>query len=348
MTMSDTLETGLATTSHTTTTEASAASGASSQRPAADNRPASIDEALARATESMTGEEPATSQSVPSPEASTPAPATGEPPAEDATTQREPVGPVPLDRHKATLENARKKATEDATEKAVQQFQQQYGGALHVVEALRTDLPGTLGQLLQEAITSPEHGPAVKAMVGRMLNGLRQRAAPAPADVEPELFVEQNGERYLDPAALQQWQSWHERQLEARLAQKFAPLAELQQSVQQAQAFAQLQAEAKQTVEQRLKIWHEQPGFTDHQAAIAAKQKELFANGLDEWTALGVAYAQVVPPLLNAKQTAQWVQDAATKSRGSTPNPVTSAPAQLPKARTVDEALEQVFNTATA
>ena len=294
----------------------------------------------------LAGGEPATPHPVEAtPEAITPAPATTEPPAELAQAEAEAVGPIPLERHKAALENARKKATEEAS----QQFQQQYGPALDIVRRLSADLPNTLGQLLDEALTSEQYGPAVKAMLGRKLGGMRQRAQSALSadDPEPSMFVEQNGEKFFDPSALPKWQQWNERRIKAAVAadmeQKFAPVVQLSQQVEQAKAYQKLKSESEANVDRMLEHWKQAPGFLDHKDAIAAKQQELFAAGMPFDQALGIAYAQVVPARLQAKSTNDLIRQAADKSRGSTANPIASAPAQPRKFRTPDEAIDAAF-----
>lgn len=316
---------------------------AASPTPASDPKPTSVDAAL-QAHFAKAEDPPATPDPPAPPVHDGAAPTTEEPQVDASGDGAKKEGPIPLTVHKTALENARVKAAQEAE----QRFQQQYGNQLQVVEALRSDLPGTLDQLIEESLADPHYGQHVRAMLARRLSGLRQKAQPAPVEEgEPSLFVEQNGERYFDPSAFAKWQAWQREQLKQELSQEFAPLTKLQTQITQAQQIAQFQKQSQQTVAQRLKFWNAQPGFSEHAKAIAAKQKELFdanaAQGMDEWTALGVAYAQVVPALLQAKSTSQWAQDAAQKARGSSPNPATSAPAQPFKPKpgmTVDQAIE--------
>lgn len=305
----------------------------------AEKPAATWDEAYAR-VDAAAAAAPATPETPESP-ALEPAPATTEPPpAEDVPVPGEP----PKERWPSILENARKKGHEAA----IQEFQQQYGGGLEVVQALRSDLPGTLGQLLDEAITSPEHGASVRAMLGQKLSSLRRQTTPPPVeDAEPQIYVQgENGETFVDPAALPKRDAWLERRLERKFEEKFKPIADLQQQVEHAQAIARFQAQSQQTVTQRLEFWKTQPGFTTHAKAIAAKQKELFeanhANGMDEWTALGMAYAQIVPPLLQQQQQTDLTATAVAKAAGRSDNPAASAPAPPRRPKTWDEAYAQV------
>jgi hypothetical protein len=246
---------------------------------------------------------------------------------------------IPAPRVKASLKNAREKGKQEA-ETA---FKQQYAGHLQVGEAIKADLPGTLGQLLDEALTHPQHGVAVKAMLGAKLRGLRQPpASAAPTDTEPALFVEQNGERYFDPDALPKWQAWQTRQLKAALEQQFAPLTALQSNLERAQAITRFQEQSRQTVEQRLAHWAKQPGFEDHKTAIAKRQRELFEQGeMDEWTALGLAYAEVVPPKLADSRQSALSARAVAQAAGRTDNPASTVPSPPRRPKSWDEAYAQ-------
>jgi hypothetical protein len=258
-------------------------------------------------------------------------------PIEDVDTL---TGMIPATRVKASLKNARDKGKLEAEAT----FKQQYAGHLQIGDALRANLPGTLGQLLDEALTHPDHGAAVKAMLGAKLRGLRQppaSAAPA-AEAEPSLFVEQNGERYFDPDALPKWQAWQTRQLKSALEQQFAPLTALQSNLERAQAIARFQEESRQTVEQRLAHWMKQPGFVDHKAQIATRQRELFEQGgMDEWTALGLAYAEVVPPKLAESRQSALSARAVAQAAGRTDNPAATVPSPPRRPKSWDEAYAQ-------
>ncbi len=89
------------------------------------------------------------------------------------------------------------------------------------------------------------------------------------------------------------------------------------------------------------------PHFQQHRAEILARQKHLASQGIEPWAALGIANDEIlrtkVMPSLQAQSTTTFLEQAAAKSRGSTPNPASSAPVQPQKGRTVDEALDLAF-----
>jgi hypothetical protein len=260
--------------------------------------------------------------------------------------EAQPPGEPPAERWPQILDNARKKAKDEAT----QQLSQQWGPALQVIQKLNTDLPGTVSQLIREGLASPQHREGLRAELGRLFGSLRaqqQQAQaalpPAPAtDAEPQRYVEVDGVQYFDPQADAKWQQWRERQLDKRYEEKFKPAMSLAEQVQKAQQIAQFQAQSQQTVTERLKHWKEQPGFEQHKKAIGVKQQELYNSGLDEWTALGLAYAQVVPPLLTQQSQSSLTAQAVAKAAGRTDNPGAFASAPPRRPRSAKEALEQV------
>ena len=333
--MSDTLEAGLGSTANATPT-APAVSPSAPSSPAAD-KPSSFSDALAQA-DAAAGSAPATSETT-TPEATAPAPATTEPPPVDPSTP-EPAGPIPLDRHKAALENARKKEREAVT----QELQQQFQPALQVVQQLHNDVQsGSIegwAQLTQEYIQHPTLGPQLRSFFGKMLGQRGQQASPAPADAAPELFVTQNGEKYFDPEQLPAYLEHRDRQREAKAYQERQAQEQAQRN--RAEAITQFHEQAQLTVKQRMASWSEQPGFTEHKKAIAAKQKELFEqHGHDEWTALGLAYAQIVPALLQQKSTTDLTAQAVAKAAGRTDNPAATGVAPPRRPRSAAEALAQ-------
>ncbi len=336
------------TTSTTSTGDTGASAPGSTSAPA-DNRPTSVSASLdASFAQDLAGGEPATPQPAATiPEATTPAPATTEPPLVDPAAVADTAGPIPFERHKAALENARTKAREEAS----QQFQQQYGPAIKEMQRLGADLQnGSIegwAQLTAEYAQHPVLGQQVRSFFGRML-GQRGQAPqgqpPVPAaDQEPSYFVEQNGERYFDPEKFAAWQQWNKQQLKAEMQQEFKPLVDATTKAAQVEAYEQVKAQSWEKVNGIYDRWKTVPGFVEHQKAIAAKQKELFESGVPFEQSLGIAYAQVVPALLQAKSTNDFITQATAKSRASTANPVASAPARPGRFRTPDEAINAAF-----
>jgi hypothetical protein len=205
-----------------------------------------------------------------------------------------------------------------------------------------------VGQLIREGLASPQHREGLRAELGRLFGSLKQQAQqaaqppPFTDDVEPQRYVTVEGQQYFDPQADAKWQEWRERQLDKRYEEKFKPAMSLAEQVQKAQQVAAFQAQSKKVVEQRLEHWKKQPSFEQHKKAIGIRQQELYDSGLDEWTALGIAYAQVVPPLLQQQSQSSLTAQAVAKAAGRTDNPGAFASAPPRRPRTAKEALEQV------
>jgi hypothetical protein len=344
--MDGTETTGLASATPTTTETPSAPlSTPSSTSPA--ERPRTWEEAYAQVDAAAATAAPATPDGDPTATDSAPAsaietPASDQPPTDPTATKE---GPIPYPRHKAALENARKEAAAETEKRLTQQFKP----ALDVATALHGDMQsGNIegwSQLTMEYVNHPVLGQQIRSFFGRML-GQRGTPPAAPvADAEPSLFVERDGEQYFDPAALPKWQEWNRRQIEQSLEKKYEPLTKFQQTVERAQAISTFQKQSQQTVSQRLEFWKTQPGFTEHVQAIKAKQQELFdahhAQGMDEWTALGVAYAQVVPALLQSKQRSDLSAQATALAAGRSDNPAAVGVAPPKRPRSWDEAFAQ-------
>lgn len=327
MSMSDTSSTGgVSTGSSPADTGGSVSSGGStsSSSVTSESRPATFQEALQAAGATDTPD-----PGVASAAQTTPAPATTEP-ATDATDT--PVveegtpakGPIPFDRHEAILRNARTKTVQEV----VSQVESKYGGAIQLQQRMAADPAGTLAQLIDEAVAHPELGQQVISQLARTLGARRKPEADLqPIDTEiGQLFTADQVKMLVEQS----------------IAQRLGPL-------EQEREAARKQAEARreydttvQTVKSRLSQWEGQPGFSEHKAEIAAKQKEYVTQGADTWTALGLAYAAVVPSKLQAKQTNQFVQDAVRKANASTSNPATVAPTMKPRPKDFREAFAQL------
>lgn len=312
------------TTSSTTTTGGSAGSGEASSSVTSESRPTSFAEAFEAVGASDT---PNPEGSTPDPSA--PAPATEEPvsaaadPSVDATGQPA-KGPIPFERHEAILANTREKAQREV----VSQVQQKYGGGIQLQQAMQADPVGTLTQLIDEAVDHPDLGQHVISALARKLGARRNQGPdlnPIDTEVGPVYTADQ-------VKAL----------VEQTIAQRVAPIEQEREAARRDAAQRQMHEQTVQTVKSRLSQWEAQPGFSEHKAEIAAKQAEFVAQGADTWTALGLAYAAVVPTKLQAKQTTQFVQDAVRKANASTSNPATVAPTLKPRPRSFAEAFAQV------
>lgn len=311
-------------TSSTTTTGGSVGSGEASSSVTSESRPTSFAEAFEAVGASDT---PNPEGSTPDPSA--PAPATEEPvsaaadPSVDATGQPA-KGPIPFERHEAILANTREKAQREV----VSQVQQKYGGGIQLQQAMQADPVGTLTQLIDEAVDHPDLGQHVISALARKLGARRNQGPdlnPIDTEVGPLYTADQ-------VKAL----------VEQTIAQRVAPIEQEREARAKEERARQYHEQTVQTVRSRLSQWESQPGFSEHKAEIAERQKQFVAQGADTWTALGLAYAAVVPTKLQAKQTTQFVQDAVRKANASTSNPATVAPTLKPRPRSFAEAFAQV------
>lgn len=327
--MSESTLTGGTTSTSTATATSAAPSGGSSVSGSSESRPATFAEAFEAVGASDT---PATSDSTPDPSA--PAPATEEPvsattdPLRDDATGPPVKGPIPFERHEVILANAREKAQREV----VSQVQQKYGGGIQLQQAMQADPVGTLTQLIDEAVDHPDLGQHVISALARKLGARRNQGPdlnPIDTEVGPVYTADQ-------VKAL----------VEQTIAQRVGPIEQEREAARRTEAQRQIHEQTVQTVKSRLSQWESQPGFSEHKTEIAAKQAEFVAQGADTWTALGLAYAAVVPSKLQAKQTTQFVQDAVRKANASTSNPATVAPTIKPRPRSFAEAFAQVRGTA--
>jgi hypothetical protein len=271
-------------------------------------------------------------------------------------------GPIPFTVHKTALDNARTKAGQEAEAR----FQKEYGGALEVIRAMQSDLPGTLSQLLSEAVAHPQHGQAVLAHAARLLQGRRGTKAPE-AVVEPEPQADlQTAEGELVYSAKQQQarEAWFRRQVLGDVEKTYGPIKQSfeqqQKQQQQTEAFNKYRAEADTRSKAQAETLKKLPFVEEHRSAINARQQEIFAEmaqrggvnpheaPMQAWLQ---AYSEIVGKALPARDASlqartqqAFVTTAATKVRGSQSDPAASAPAQPRKARTPDEALDQVFS----
>lgn len=333
--MSDDLASGLAATAN---------------EPTADTTPATPDAALdavfdAPAEPAASSEPSGTPDPAKEPVAATQPPQTTEPPKPGGT------GEPPRERWDSILANARTKAKEEALA--------EHRDHLEVIAELKRDFPGTLARLLEEAADNPQFSETITAKAAALLNA-RKQAGKANEEPQPDAvmrYEDGTTEPSYTPAQLRKWQEWRERQVESKLMQKFQPLQELQQQIQQ-QKELRIEAEkVASVVSKRSAPWKAMPHFETHKDAILKRQQELYNEmstqpGFDPqetpFEAMHRAYAEIVNaqalPKLQSQQTDSLVAQAARKRAGSSSDPAASAPAQPRKPRTPDEAVDQVFD----
>ena len=321
----------------------------SSNSPQADT-PATIDTVLDTAFDPSPSDATAAPESpTTSTPANEPAAATVQPPGEIKTEGAK--GEPPRERWDTILANARTKAREDAIA--------ENRDALEIVQRLKTDFTGTMAQLLEEGAGDPRFAEQLTSRAAAILSA-RNKAAKADTEPEPDAvmrYEDGTTEPTFSPAQLRKWNEWRERQIESKLLQKFQPLQQLQERFQQHEQLTQEAQKIAAITERRGAQWKGMPLFEDHKSAILARQQELYDASKDQpgfdptnapWELLQQAYSEIVStqalPKLQTQQTEALVAAAARKRAGSASDPAASAPAQPRKPRTVDEALDQVFD----
>lgn len=310
--------------------------------------PATPDEALASVFDAPSEDAATSDPSEPAPAESQPAAATAQPQQETAP-ESGVKGEPPRERWDAILTNARQKARDETLA--------EYRDRLEIVERLRSDLPGTLAQLLEEGAADPRFSEQLTSRAAAILAARKQQGDGEPT---PDLQTS-DGELVYSAKQQAKRDEWRERQLEQRLGEQFKPLRELQERFTQHQQVQRMTQEAASVAEERGQYWKQMPFFEDHKAAILSRQAEIYAEIQQAaqrgerrfdptntpWDALTMAYREVVStqaiPKLQSQQTDSLVAQAARKRAGSSSDPAASAPAQPRKPRTEDEALDQGF-----
>ncbi len=294
-------------------------------------------------------------------------PAAGSAPSGDPTPAKQPVaatqppqttetpsgvGEPPKERWPSILDNARKKAREDALA--------EHRDHLEVVAELKRDFPGTLARLLEESAGDPRFSEQITAKAAALL-AARGKEAKANAEPEPDLQLT-DGTLVYSAEQQRKWHKWNQNQTTAQLSEQFKPLQELTQLIEQRKQQVRDVAQVEATVTTRMSEWTSMPFFKEHKDAIASRQQELYAEmqasaqasgqpfdyANAPFKALSAAYAEVVStkvvPSLQSQQTDSLVAAAARKRAASSSDPAAAAPARPRRPRTVDEALNQVFD----
>ena len=357
----DGLDTGLAQTTNT----ASAPPVPST----ADTQPQSVDSIFDSAVSELTaGDSASPTPAPPDTPATTPAPATTEPPQKVDGTSAEPApeskGPIPFERHKSILENARTEAAKEAETRVMQQYAPQ----LQVVQRLQADPVGTVTQLINELQQHPEYGQQLRSYAGRMLAGKRG-TPPAPttqAEAEPGPDIWSKDEHGREIAlysaeGLAKREAWLMKRLEQQFGEKFKPALDIAQERQKQQQQQQIVSMAMEGYKPYIAALQKLPGFIDHKQAIVDRQHELMREhvGTDPVALLFQAYADVVPAKLQqaqqqlvAQQQQSLVQQAGQKLAASSHNPAASATASprtiSVNGRSHDRVLDEIFEVSMA
>ncbi len=302
------------------------------------SRPTSLDEAFA--AQGLTGSpDPstdATAQTAPAPAIVEPAAA----PPTEAPAPPDPRGPIPFDRHQSVVQNTREKTAREV----VGQVQQHYGPGIEFQTRLRADPAGTISQLISEAVSDPQMGQQITAHLARTLSQRRGQKA-ASEEPQPDLQTAE-GELVYSAGQLHKRETWLRQQMAEEVNQRFAPIEQERQARAEEVRQQQHQQQTRELVTTRLQAWQQQPGFTEHEADIQVRQQHYVNQGMDTWSALGMAYAAVVNekvvPKVRAESQSSLVTSAFAKANGSASNPASVAPSTQPRPKSLDEAFRQV------
>lgn len=311
--------------------------------------PKSVDAALESFSARMMAEE--TAAETPEPPAVTEgeAPTTAEPPQDQTTSDASDSkqGPIPFAAHKQALENARTKAAEETQQRLVQEWQTQIEPIRPYAAALAQDVQtgeiGGLESVLAEYLQHPVLGAKTRSLFGRALSQLQRQQQAPPADARPEPDL-QTADGALVYSAPQQHalEEWRDRQWQQRLQQTIQPFQQQHEQQAQQQRVQQAQSQAMQWATQQLTEFRADPDFSAHESVVKERMAANPQLSLDR--AWQQVYRDVVVPKKLAMGNQQYLETAVKKSRGSSPDPAASVPAQPRRYRTEDEALDDVFS----
>lgn len=276
---------------------------------------------IAAAFDAASGASPAPSEPTAAPSGAD----TTVPPAESGVSDPSvTAGPIPFDRHKAALENARN------------EWRDKYGWAEGVdrqviAEAQRVGQLFTqqreqfVDQLLAEGLQDPEMGPKLVSVLARHFGALRQRAQQAPTeDPEPQADRQAEDGTLLYSAAQQaKWAEWRERRLLAQIDQKLQPMQQDREQRMLAEKTAQLQRDADAQADELLTELRTSPGFKDHEKEMKA------AMMADPRLTVEAAYRRIVVPKLSQIERSTVLADQHSKVHAGTASPTkatTTAP----------------------
>ena len=325
----------------------------------ADDRP-DFGQALATADAAATsdGSSPSmTEQSSPDPSAAPPTTAPGatdltrpETPvaasSEDSGAAAEPVGPIPLERHKAILDRQRRE---------LEDYRTKYGWAEKVdpahlqqmaslAQRMSADPVGFAVELVQELQTQPQYEAALRSHAARVLASRRQTAPVEEPEPEPDIVVDNY--KWYSAQQLAKRDAWLQRKIEAGLEAKLQPLTTLKQQWEQREQEQVQTAKAQDFAKATYQQAQQWPYFKEHQAAIAEAFKAMPPMPDEQvGTAIRDAYIQVltqkVLPSLSSTAQQQVLTDLKRKAVASTVNPTAPAPTPTARPKTFEEAFKQ-------
>ena len=266
--------------------------------------------------------------------------ATATPATSGAPVAQDP-GEPPKERWPEILANARTKAEAEARSKWEQEARQKYGR----FEGFDENPYGFAESLLDQLAQHPQYQQQVYAKAARLLQSRRGANVPqVTEEPQPDVPIVDGagnvtGHTY-SAKQLKVWREWDWAQREQTLSQRFAPLEQLNQRIQQAEQTAQIQYQADTTTKATLETLRQDPFFTQHEAAIKAE----FAAHEEYGDNIHAAYVRVltrdVLPTLSQTEQRKVLDSLQSKAAGATVNPGSQASTPPKKFKDFGEALK--------
>lgn len=251
--------------------------------------------------------------------ATAPAPATPAPDVSDSSAPRAPQGPIPFERHTAILDNARRKAREEAD----REYRTKYGWADRYTPE-QVEQSSRLYQWLSE-------NPKTFLQYLRTQVGEDVPASGGPARDEgpppPDLRAEDGTPVYSAPQ-LQKLMEWKDRQYDERITPLQRRLDEQDRVAQMRQVATDAKAQATTLLTTARSSW---PLFKDLQADVLAAMQANPSLSLHD--AYITAFAEKGQKSLKDQWQAEYTGALAQKQHASTPTPGRPAGVSIDESR---------------
>jgi hypothetical protein len=207
-----------------------------------------------------------------------------------------PQGPIPFDRHKAVLDNARK------------EYEQKYAWAQGINPEQGYQLAGLARALAQDPVATYRAIGAQLEAAG-LLQGANGQQPPPPGSDKPQPdLITEDGRRVYSAQQAEALNDWGMKQMEQRIAQRFGP-------IEQQFQMSQVMAEANSTASQVLQEASQWPHFNE--CAVEIRDEMI----RDKRLSLEGAYRRVVVPKLRQLERASVLKELKQKPSATTMNP---------------------------
>ncbi len=265
--------------------------------------------------------------------------APGETPPGEATMAPSPDGFIPLDRHKSALNAAYKERDESRDKlsrlqwaeslansgKSAEQIQE----ALSLYDGIDGDPAGFLERFYANLESHPTFGTQVRSWAGRVLNGQRAlNGQPGPnSDPEPQPDRQDaEGGLYYTAPQMQKLLAWKQRQFEAQIDERYAPVLEAHRRQAEVEAVNQQVRTLAEQQRQVLTELQQDPVFKEYEQDVRAYMKSKNFMGVTLHSAYAHVLATKAIPSLKATGQSQAEAAMRTQAAASGLKPSTTAP----------------------